>query len=58
VPELPRKRSRNASLGELSEGFADPDHPWRAAVRQGHRIVTADTDHFRRIGGLKLVGYR
>lgn len=89
------------ALGELTEGFADPDHPWLVAVRQGHQLLpvdeevaraygaitrklrstgrlagandlwiaatalrfelpllTADTDHFRRIEGLKLVSYR
>jgi tRNA(fMet)-specific endonuclease VapC len=89
------------ALGELTEGFADPSHPWLAAVRRGHRLLpvdekvahaygtitrqlrangrllgahdlwigattlrfelpllTADTDHFRRIQGLQLVSYR
>ena len=33
-----------AALGELAEGYGDPDHPVLTALRQGHRILDVDEE--------------
>jgi len=38
------------ALGELTEGFADPDHPVLIAVRHSHRILPVDEGVARAYG--------
>lgn len=32
------------ALGELMEGYADPDHPVLWSMRRGHRVLSADEE--------------